>query len=260
MDAAAKSDLLDRIARFAIRLPTSRIDSFCNALESGESSNAVKTFPNADSRIEAQQIVDAWQAAGSNDLMQLAWALRAAAAIDDVWRESQKLELVWTGPSNSGETFRRTDQALLELIDSAKKELWIVSFVAYKIEPINKALKIAIDRGVIVSLVLESKQESGGKISFDGIQSLERSVRQKSRIYVWPEDKRPESDDGNKGALHAKCAVADTSKLLVSSANLTDAAMQLNIEMGILVSGGKLPRQVAANLAKMVHDETIVRV
>jgi hypothetical protein len=121
MDAAAKSDLLDRIARFARRVPTSRIDSFCEALEAGEAGNAAKIFPNADSRIEAQQIVDAWQAARDTDLSQLAWALRAAAATDDVWRDSQKLELVWTGPSESGETFRRTDQALLELIDSAQK-------------------------------------------------------------------------------------------------------------------------------------------
>jgi len=259
MDAAVKAELLGRVAHFARRLPTSRIHSFCNALESGDSSNAAKNFPNADSRIEAQQIVDAWRAAGSNDLMQLAWALRAAAATDDAWRESQKLELVWTGPSESGETFRRTDQALLELIDSAQEELWIVSFVAYKIDSINKALKAAIDRGVTVSLVLESKKESGGKIRFGGIKSLKRSVRKKSRIYIWPEDKRPESDDGKKGALHAKCAVADASKLLVSSANLTDAAMQLNIEMGILISGGGLPQQVAANLTKMVSDQTIVR-
>jgi phosphatidylserine/phosphatidylglycerophosphate/cardiolipin synthase-like enzyme len=226
-------------------------------LESGEPGNAAKVFPNADSRIEAQQIVDAWQAARDTDLSQLAWALRAAAATDDVWRDSQKLELVWTGPSESGETFRRTDQALLELIDSAQKELWIVSFVAYKIKAINKALKAAIDRGVTVSLVLESKEESGGKIDFDGVKSINRAVREKSRIYVWPEEKRPESDEGKKGALHAKCAVADARKLLVSSANLTDAAMQLNIEMGILISGGPLPKTVAENLGKMVSGEIL---
>jgi phosphatidylserine/phosphatidylglycerophosphate/cardiolipin synthase-like enzyme len=132
-----------------------------------------------------------------------------------------------------------------------------VSFVAYKIKAINKALKAAIDRGVTVSLVLESKEESGGKIDFDGVKSINRAVREKSRIYVWPEEKRPESDEGKKGALHAKCAVADARKLLVSSANLTDAAMQLNIEMGILISGGPLPKTVAENLGKMVSSEIL---
>jgi phosphatidylserine/phosphatidylglycerophosphate/cardiolipin synthase-like enzyme len=260
MDAAKKDDLLARIVRVAKRLPTSRTESFCEALEDGSVNRAADVLPDMQSRVEARHLVEAWQAAGISDIGQLTWALRAAAATDDDWRDSQRLELVWTGPSDSGEVFRRTDQALLELIDFCGKDLWIVSFVAYKIDAINRALQAAVDRGVSINLVLESKRESGGRIGFDGIDALDSRIRRKSRVFVWPEDKRPESDDGMRGALHAKCAVADSHKLLISSANLTDAAMRLNIELGVMVTGGPLPGRVSANLYAMVSSSTLVEI
>jgi len=40
------------------------------------------------------------------------------------------------------------------------------------------------------------------------------------------------------GSLHVKCAVADASVALISSANLTDYTMSLNMELGVLVKGG----------------------
>jgi len=49
----------------------------------------------------------------------------------------------------------------------------------------------------------------------------------------------------NKPAvLHAKAAVADSTSLFISSANLTENAMSLNIELGIMITGGDLPHKV----------------
>jgi phosphatidylserine/phosphatidylglycerophosphate/cardiolipin synthase-like enzyme len=52
-----------------------------------------------------------------------------------------------------------------------------------------------------------------------------------------PPAERPVSPAGHYGSLHAKVAVADAASLLISSANLTEYAMQhfaRLIEMGIL--------------------------
>ncbi len=62
------------------------------------------------------------------------------------------------------------------------------------------------------------------------------------------------------GALHVKCAVGDASLLLLSSANLTHYALNLNMEMGILVRGGALPRRVAAHFMSLIDKGAIVRV
>jgi phosphatidylserine/phosphatidylglycerophosphate/cardiolipin synthase-like enzyme len=51
--------------------------------------------------------------------------------------------------------------------------------------------------------------------------------------------------------LHAKIALADGRAMLISSANLTEYAMTLNMEMGILVRGGSLPVQVEKHLKRL---------
>jgi PLD-like domain len=42
-------------------------------------------------------------------------------------------------------------------------------------------------------------------------------------------------------SLHAKCAVIDSNLLFLSSANLTEFAFNLNMELGVLIKGGSLP-------------------
>lgn len=55
------------------------------------------------------------------------------------------------------------------------------------------------------------------------------------------------------GLLHAKCALADRRLLFLSSANLTGAAMTLNMELGVLIEGGALPRQLGAHFDELVQ-------
>jgi cardiolipin synthase A/B len=54
------------------------------------------------------------------------------------------------------------------------------------------------------------------------------------------------------GSLHAKCAVADDDLLFITSANLTEFAMNLNMELGILVRGGELPGQVRLHFERLI--------
>ena len=59
-----------------------------------------------------------------------------------------------------------------------------------------------------------------------------------------PSRQRPQSDGGKIGILHVKCAVADGRWLFLSSANLTEYAFTINMELGLLVTGGSLPKQI----------------
>ncbi len=60
--------------------------------------------------------------------------------------------------------------------------------------------------------------------------------------------------------MHAKCAVADVSALLVSSANLTQYALNLNMELGLLVRGGDLPGRVVGHLRQLIEENILVPV
>lgn len=138
---------------------------------------------------------------------------------------------------------RRTDQALLQLIQDAERSLHIVSFAVYKVEIITKALVAAAERGVTIAIYLETPDASEGKMTYDTIHALGREAAEHSQIYVWPKAKRPLSADGKHGSMHAKIGLADGRQLLLSSANLTEYAMTLNMETGILISGGSAPVQ-----------------
>ena len=78
-------------------------------------------------------------------------------------------------------------------------------------------------------------------------------------VYVWPLAHRPLDDKGRHGSLHAKCAVADDAVLFVSSANLTAYALSLNMELGVLITGGDAPAQVEAHFGQMIESGILVK-
>ncbi len=182
----------------------------------------------------------------------LAWSLRTANLYNDMDRTEQRLELVWTGPATSSSSMRRTDQALLDLINEAKESILLVTFAAYKIPNISKALTKAASRDVRISLILESSEESEGKLTFNAMKALGERVAEQSDIFVWPHDKRPHDENGHFGSLHAKCAVIDSKTALISSANLTDYALTLNMELGIVIAGGEFPQKIQSHFEYLI--------
>lgn len=154
----------------------------------------------------------------------------------------------------SGSSLRRTDQALLQVINASQKELLIVSFAVYKIPKICNALVAAAGRGVNIAICLEAPDPSEGKITFDTIKALGTRVAQNAAVYIWPEAKRPCNEQGKHGSLHVKCAVADRRHLFISSANLTEYALTLNMELGVLIEGGDLPETVADHFSRLIED------
>lgn len=209
----------------------------------------------------ALELLNAWREhAPELPSSALAFALLVAGTSEEFRRKSEELQLVWTGPEVEAVPPQRTEQALAQVIGSAKSTLTIVSFVAYKIPAISAAVAEAARRGVAVRLILEKPEVSEGKVAFDAMQAFGPDVAERSTVYVWPLDKRPKSTSGQHGSLHAKCAVADAKRLLVSSANLTEHAFTLNIELGVLVKGGPLPGRVQSYVDSLVASSVLQRI
>jgi phosphatidylserine/phosphatidylglycerophosphate/cardiolipin synthase-like enzyme len=132
--------------------------------------------------------------------------------------------------------------------------LLIVTFAAYKAALIREAIGSAIKRGVKFRFVGESTHESGGKITFDAFTMLEDQDGNEAKVFVWPLDQRPLNAEQKTGSLHVKCAVADEDYLLLSSANLTEYAMALNMELGVMIKGGPLPGQVLQHFDRLIQN------
>lgn len=118
----------------------------------------------------------------------LALALRAALATDARWQRWRELELVWTGPVPMDSALRRTDQAILDVISGSRRELLMVTFAAYKIPEVARALVEAANRGVFISLVVESAKV--GTMTLEAISVLGLQLSRMAAIYVWPEEIR----------------------------------------------------------------------
>lgn len=161
-------------------------------------------------------------------------------------------ELVWTGPSSELVATRKTEQVLLQVINTARHKLFLTSFVAYDVPSIMATLSEAAKRGVAVSMLLESSDKHSGSVSFDSIARMRESLPS-ARVYFWKE--KGEGFAGGK--VHAKVAVCDEKLCFVSSANLTGHAMEKNMEAGVLIRGGHVPVILHRHLEALVTVEVI---
>lgn len=256
--------LLEGIAAAASELSPGTTDELCKALENMlidpsayQRAALAGTVSSPRARVLVGRLVEAWEDAPEVSPLNIAWGLRAAAIADEHHRRGQTVELVWTGPAPRGTTLRRTDQVLLDLIRTAERTLHLVTFAAYKVPVLKEAMLAAARRGVSVTLVFESPDASDGKTAFAGLDALGDELKELSDVYVWPLDKRAKDAAGRHGSLHAKFAAADESALLVSSANLTEYALNLNMELGLLVRGGDLPGRVVQHLSRLVEEKVL---
>lgn len=221
----------------------------------------VQAMPQPHLRVQVGHLLDAWQQASPELTPQsVALALLAAGQATEQRRRAQTTSLVWTGPTAQGPALRRTDQALLQVINVAQRRLLVVSFAVYKIANIRKALVKAADRGVKIKICVEAPEPSEGKMTYDTIKALGQQVAQNATVYIWPKDKRPQDEQGKYGSLHVKCAVADEALLFISSANLTEYALTLNMELGVLIQAGPLPGNVATHFNRLIEDGVLVPV
>ena len=259
--------IASEVARLADLLPEELLLSLATAIEQVKLDNwaytraqVVKAIPQPEFRAEVGRLLQVWQTQAPEVSPQsVALALLAAAKVEESHRCNETIDIVWTGPDSHVIPLRRTDQALLQLINESTTRLIIISFAVYKAEAIAQAILQAAQRGVDIAICLETPDASEGKIAFDTLHALGDEVVQHARIYVWPLEQRPQSSTGKHGSLHAKVAVADGKALLISSANLTEYAMTLNMEMGILVRGGELPWRVEKHFLQLIEMGVLER-
>lgn len=247
--------LLDAVAAVVCLVSPDKVNAIASRIRKTDARKAASVLsgvvgtPIASSVIG--ELVDAWQSipVSSDELASMLLAARHALARAAF---GQSTELVWTGPTTPFVSARRTEQALLQVINAAHATLFISSFVAYDVSSIVKSLNEAGARGVLISILLELSQEHGGSISFDAIGKMKLLVPF-ARLYAW----RDKSEEFIDGRVHAKVAVADGNICFITSANLTGFAMERNMEVGVLISGGHIPRLLDEHLRSLVDTRVI---
>jgi phosphatidylserine/phosphatidylglycerophosphate/cardiolipin synthase-like enzyme len=255
-------------ARLADRLPYEVVISIAGAISKFEGFErqhlrqaVLQSVPMAQFRDAASSFIDHWnQQASRVSAEAVAMALVTAAKCETDHRTEETVEIVWTGPETDETRFRHTEQAILEVLNSATQKITVVSYAVYRIPRIRDALIAAANRGVNIRLITETPNKIEGQGEYDCVLALGSKVASASSVYYWPQENRQKAENGKIGLLHVKCAVADGNRLLLSSANFTEYAFTINMELGLLVTGGRLPMQVEQHFERMIENGDFERV
>ncbi len=198
------------------------------------------------------ELVGAWRAlpeySGS------ALALSFAVAFAERSRRREAVEIVWTGPASEIVAARQTSAVLFELVGQAARDIVLFSFAAYNIAGLAAELLAAAQRGVRVRLILETHADSGGKLSFDASAAL-RPLSEVAEFYVWPADRRLPG-----AVMHAKGLLVDGHVAFVTSANLTEYGIDRNLELGLVVRDGDVPRALREHVERLIEQGELRRV
>jgi phosphatidylserine/phosphatidylglycerophosphate/cardiolipin synthase-like enzyme len=253
--------------RLAKLLPQSVVEAVAAHLETNDGSDwetlrstIARAVPGLHHRPLIVAFIDRWRSEAGGVLPQsVAAALLAASESERGHGESQSVELAWTGPDVGVVPLRRTEQAILQVIDSASTRLLVVSYAVYNIPRIGDALVRAADRGVTINVLVESPDRTEGRKAYNTLSALGSVVASRCGVYVWPIEGRFRGGSGKPGLLHVKCVVADGRWLFLSSANLTEYAFTINMELGVLISGGPIPGRIEAHFERMIETGLLIK-
>lgn len=255
-------DIWKAVGGLAVAMHRERIRSVADAIEclSGveEFERARVAFgPNVDAA-RVERLRASWAAAPRVTAAEISAAFRGATEVASPLDAGVGIELVWTGPNTGLIPTRRTEQVLLEVIDSAASDLFLVSYVFFRASSVVEALNNAVQRGVRVRILLESSAEQGGALRGDSARALAEAAPG-AMVYAWDPTQRKHEGEGLSASVHAKCAVADGKLAFVTSANLTSAALERNMELGLLIRGGTVPDRLRAHLEALAATRIITR-
>jgi len=243
-------------------VPSHLRERLASALEAGllpepHSAPALRSVLGSSERVDEI-------AAALAELHQLGVSGRAAAlwlrTITQAAARSLPPDLVWSGPEVSGLHARDTRRVYDELLGSANRSLWISTFVYFDGSKAFDVLARRMDElpELRVRLMLNIERKRGDTTA---TEQLVRRFAERFWTADWPGSSRPNvfydprslDPEYSGGVLHAKAVVADGETVFVTSANLTEAALDRNIELGLLVRDSALATSISNHFRVLIE-------
>ncbi len=193
----------------------------------------------------------------------------AAAAwirgVEEAMCHALKPDLVWSGPEVPGLHARDTRRVYEELLSSAEHSLFASTYAYFDGPRAFQVLARRMDEraDLRVTLLLNIQRKRGDTTAADQVV---RRFADRFWSEDWPGlcrpsvfyDPRALEPEGPIGVLHAKAVVVDDEVVFVTSANLTESALDRNIEIGLLVRDRAMAASVSSHFRVLI-DHGLLR-
>ncbi len=180
-------------------------------------------------------------------------------SVEEAAGRTPRPDLVWSGPEAPGVHARDTRRVYEELLGSATYSVLASSYAYFDGPRAFEGLAQRMDTTptLHVTLLLNIQRRWGDT---SAPNELVRRFADRFWGTDWPGASRPAvyydprslEPDGPSGVLHAKAVVADDEAVFVTSANLTEAALDRNIEVGLLVRDRALAASVSSHFRGLI--------
>jgi PLD-like domain len=220
----------------------------------------LQTLHSGAESVVAMAQLQAWTA------QQLASACQLSVDVSERQLQ-QALQLVLSGCQSEGVPTRDTAAVVQTLFAAAQKEVVIAGYAFHRADAIFAPLaaKMQANPELSVRIIMDVKRPYQNKtIAQDLVRKASADFWKKS----WPWQPRPmlyydpralALEPAQHASMHAKFVLVDRTHALITSANFTYAALNKNIEVGVLLCGASLNQQLAlfAEALIMQHIEQI---
>jgi len=255
------TEFLEAIYDAVRELRPSTLDRLVTTLRSEEGgpqcvNNLAISLPQREQREVLAKLASAWKSASETCPKELvAGAVESAAFAIQI---QSKAEICWSGPISSLQGFRSTPEVFRDLISGATNSAVVLSFSVGEVEQLRLSLESAIQRGVSIQMILEDFNVFTQESWSTRFAALGPLVLGQASILVWPVAKRRQFEGRVFGSMHVKCLIVDQKAMLLTSANWTGAAMQDNMELGIVLRDPELVGSVVQHLEFLVTSGILV--
>lgn len=175
-----------------------------------------------------------------------------------------RADLVWSGSKVPGLHARDTRRVYEEVAGSAEHTLWASTYAFFDGPRAFEQIARRMDAkpALKATLLLNVQRRRGDSTS---AEELVRRFAERFWAVDWPGSRRPAvffdpralEPGGPAGVLHAKALVADDETVFVTSANLTDAALDQNVELGLVVRDRALAASVTCHFRGLVEQKLV---
>jgi phosphatidylserine/phosphatidylglycerophosphate/cardiolipin synthase-like enzyme len=175
---------------------------------------------------------------GADDLAAVLRAFTIAA--DD---NTIDIKPVWSGPTFDGDG-DHTTAALAHLIDEATEDVFASTYSSSLASAHVQALRRALMRGVKVTLLVDT-------VKLEGDAAQLQQYLQGARFYTY-------IPPIGYGVQHSKVVVVDSNSALITSANLSKAAAESNLEAGVIVRDPTFVSKIRRRFGALITNGALV--